>query len=318
MEELPMKKKHIVLTIFLISMLTALLSCAVSADSNCQILKPGKTYRIDLDGNGKKEKIRYTADKTARKDGTKVKTLLLKINNKKVLSEVPSYDKDYMIVVTDVQKKDKQRELFVINAEEGTLWKKNGSVAFDPEFGEEEGFVLSYIKYYTYKKGRLKFRQDIGKLVNDSNLIPGTNFDLHPLDRKQMFKVNGSGKLTLLLCTSRKDGLDYVYGFSHINYQLQLKNGRFRCPAKSYYSCRQKYVKVQTEGALTSYKTPACKKVSYVFPHSARFYIVGIAVTSGGKCRYRVTNGHGGGGYITMHAADTGWYHDSRHAWFLD
>lgn len=90
--------------------------------ASAQPLEAGKTFKIDLDGNGTKESIKWTEQK--KNDKVTVK---LYVNGKKLATMSSEYGIYSEVSVVDISKKDKYKEIYVqINSDSDCFAKGFG------------------------------------------------------------------------------------------------------------------------------------------------------------------------------------------------
>lgn len=175
-------------------MLVVCVLCAmmfVRADvAQAKALKEGKAYTVDLDGDGKKESVKYTMTELVRDENYAV---CLYVNGKKMATvKADDYGFWASVSVVDIDKKDVKKELYVqfsvesdcfgggkaYRYEKGTLRKYftfdqpttvrlsileeqpgDGLVYFDSEY-DDPNVHQGYVKQaYTISSGRLKVVQ---------------------------------------------------------------------------------------------------------------------------------------------------------------
>ncbi|MDD6207269.1 MAG: hypothetical protein PUB10_01970 [Clostridiales bacterium] len=111
------------------------LTCAATmwhADpASAQTFTDSKTYEVDLNGDGKKENIKWVGKKDGEKYSVKVY-----VNGKKLSTATSNYGSDAQVSVVDIDKEDKKKDIYVQITSESD--------------GFEKGFG------YQYQKGKLK------------------------------------------------------------------------------------------------------------------------------------------------------------------
>lgn len=254
-----------------------------------QMLEESKTYYYNLDQKGKKEAIRVDVSTKKYEDdkdtwyGHKydIKTTVT-INGKKVYSRMLKGTNfplnQVKVVVTDVDKKDKQMELMVIEGHVGT--------------GDNRSFWSSdmkHIYYYQYKNGKAKRRQDIAPMFrgNFANI-----YSLHGMDNSY-FTVNGKGEIYTKLCV-KVQNFDYV----HMKMKLKLKDGKFvKVPTKSYTLADAEFP-FRPKKNITVYTKPGGTKKAFTVKKEDKIYLCSLYTKNGKKIYLKVKNKNGKTGYI--------------------
>lgn len=209
------------------------ISAKAAGKNVCQTLKESKTYQYNLDQKGKKESIKVSTTKKEHKKSYPagivitydVKTTVT-INDKKIYSKIlknQNTDANHVkVMVTDVDRKDKQMELLIIEGDisdgiEDNAWTSD----------------MEHIYYYQYANGQAKRRQDIASLFKKD--FKDVLF-LHGIKNDSFLTINGKNEIYARACTVIQKDDEYGYeDCLHVKVGLMLKKGKFiQLSSKSY------------------------------------------------------------------------------------
>lgn len=257
----------------------------------CQTLKESKTYHYNLDQKGKKESIKVSVSKTERKEGYVI-TYDLKatvtINSKKIYS---SNGKEVRVMVTDVDKKDKQMELLIIEGWGGTGYK--GAWASNME----------HIYYYQYANGKAKRKQDIAKAFkkNFTNVM-----SLHGIKGDSYLTTNGKNEIYARVCVGMQQSEldDYYDDCLHVKAGLRLKNGKFvQISSKSYAIldiAEEWDIPVILKKNVTAYTQMGGKKKAFTIKKGEKIPSGSLYCIKNKKVYFKIKNKKGKWGYIEL------------------
>lgn len=273
------------------------ISAKAAGKNVCQTLKESKTYQYNLDQKGKKESIRVSVSKKEHKKGYvvtyDVKTIVT-INDKKIYSKIlknQNSDNNHVrVMVTDVDRKDKQMELLII---EGDVSDRSSGAAWTSN--------MEHIYYYQYTDGRAKCRQDIALLFKrDFKNV----FFLHGIKDSSFLAINGKNEMYARVCTVvQKNQYDYE-DCLHVKVGLMLKKGKFvPLSSKSYEILDiddKDGIPIRLKKNLTAYTQMGGNKKAFTMkagediPSGSRYCI------KNKKAYLRIKNKKGKWGYVEL------------------
>jgi Sec-independent protein translocase protein TatA len=257
-----------------------------AAKNICQTLKEEKTYYFNLDKKGKKETVKLSVSKKKHKNEYAftydLKTTVT-VNGKNVYRK--SWKGRYSdaapvkVMVTDVNKKDKQMELLIIEGDvndgtDGGFWCAN----------------MEHIYYYQYNNGKAKRKQDIAALFrgNFTNI-----FMLHGMKDDSYLTINGKDEIYARLCVEVQN-----FDYAHIKMRLKLKNGKFFKASTKSYNLMDIEDPFRPKKNITVYTKPGGIKKAFTVKKKESIYPCGLYTTNGKKIYLKVKNKGGKTGYI--------------------
>lgn len=258
----------------------------VEAASKVIVLKPGKTYKYDLDKDGTKEKIKVSYTNAADTDGSgsSIRTDTLSINGRNVYEIVKistpiegtwEYEgKDIYYIngkkkrteksktwgdgstvffVTDVDKSDRQMEVLAARG-----WN------IDDLQDTSYRYALPHLWYCGYKKGTFTEKQDLRAILKTQygKYYSSDISNIHACSDAPdtVFKTDGKGNLFFQTCLYLKDKKMYL-DYLHFEDNLVLKNGKFIKETEKEYDVWGDRGTCQAK--IKVYADPACKKVQF-------------------------------------------------------
>lgn len=279
-----------ILNIFGMVLITVLVLFPVKSNAAgkniCQTLKESKTYQYNLDQKGKKESIKVSVSKKEHKNGYVItydlKTTVA-VNGKniynKTLKGQYSDNNQVKVMVTDVDKKDKQMELLIIEGDvddgtDGGFWTAN----------------MEHIYYYQYNNGKAKRKQDLAPLFrgNFTNI-----FMLHGMNDDSYITINGKNEIYARLCVEVQN-----FDYAHIKMKLKLKNGKFVKASTKSYSLMDIEDPFRPKKNITVYTKPGGTKKAFSVKKKEFIYPCGLYTVNGKKIYLKVKCKGGKTGYI--------------------
>ena len=220
-------------------------------------LEEGRTYKSNLDKKGKQEKI------CVKYEGNSLEWSVIYINSKKVFKTKD----DINVYILDVNKKDKQMEIFIV-----------------------KGDYRISVQYYKYKSSKLKKMQDFGSLVrkkyNSLNHLEVLSENAKT-GSKKILSSDLKGKVCLRGCIKLKNNLGSV-GIKEI---LTLKGEKFVVSKKKNFKIEKSYlgndivseeglyrmvgqdkIILISEGSNKVYKKIGSKKIAFKLKNKEKFY----------------------------------------------
>jgi hypothetical protein len=247
-------------------------------------LEKSKTYQYDLDGNGSKEKIQYTA-KLHSTDNKREKCKFdvdITVNgksfyNKTLTGEWSKYWEDEVvwslipvkILITDTDMSDKQMELLVIE----------GSGLDDYWLSE-----MKNIRYYRYQSGKMTYMQNLATLLKSD--FESNYYSLHGMSDEEgkFLELDGKGHLSADLCLQFSD-----FDYKHCTRTLTLKDGKFSVNTSSSLTCLEpEYNDYKVQKSMKIYTTAGGKTVAATLKKGKKVYVTGIYKNSKGKLYFKV------------------------------
>lgn len=273
------------------------LSAKAAGKNVCQTLKESKTYQYNLDQKGKMESIKVTTTKKEHKKGYvityDVKTTVT-INDRKIYSKIwrnqNYYQNHVKVMVTDVDKKDKQMELLIIEADVSDI---SDSPAWESD--------MEHIFYYQYVNGQAKRRQDLAPLFKkDFKNV----FFLHGIKNNSFLTINGKNEIYARVCTvMQKD----EYGFEdclHVKAGLMLKKGKFVPVSSKEYTILdvggEEDISVKLKKNMTLYTQMGGKKKAFTMKSGEKIPAKSLYCIKNKKAYLRIKNKKGKWGYIEL------------------
>lgn len=211
-------KKVMVSSCVVLSLIASVLGtfpqkASAAVTSKTYYLEKEKTQKIQLDGKGEKEKVKYTLKSTRNNEGEWPEkydnVFSLYINNKRVYTkETVSEQKQgaATVYITDVDKSDKILDIFI------------------GLHSERYASEYNSLDYCQYKNGKFKKVQDLKKYLDSGILddIKKNGMAEHHYHSTNSFITYGDKKVKMEICS--KSG---ILGDFHGTYTLKLKNGKF-------------------------------------------------------------------------------------------
>ncbi len=203
-----------------------------AASKNITNISPNKTVSLQLDGKGAKEEVRYsvstkTVDSADGKTTDTVKSVNLTINGKSIFEKSYKNESELgpkvKLVVTDINKKDKQKDLFF-----GTTKGTGGS----------DAGVWEELIHITYDQGKVT-KDPLLKTLKDIKSPAGKKYKWDLSGRKHLLnpiesyehshftngglKVDGKGTVQWGVClTTGGENPQWMHGYI----SLKLKSGK--------------------------------------------------------------------------------------------
>ena len=202
------------------------------------VLKAGKTYSVDLDGDGKKEKVKYKIKYSKFAEGWG-DGCSVSINGKQIKKiKAPFHVSDWQpnVVIVDLNKKDKKKEILV------RLTSDSG--------------CKEYYEFYHYSKKKKK-------------LIPMLGTQKRIIRTPDRIRSDGKGKFSFYV-----DHYNEVIGCCYTKWNLTLKKDKIVVNNKSQFQLDQMVYDESRYGVydknfmalkkgINAYKTSACKTKLY-------------------------------------------------------
>jgi hypothetical protein len=266
--------------------------CNAAGKNICQVLKESKTYHYNLDKKGKKESIKVDISRKryAKKISEYVSDIrydlktTVTVNSKKIyVKTLKEQLQDFNFVnvmVTDVDKKDKQMELLIIEGDTG--WTSN----------------MEHIYYYQYINGKAKRKQDLVPLFkkNFKNV-----YSLHGgVGNKDFLTINGKNEIYARVCVIAQEN-QYDEDFMHIKAGLMLKKGKFvQLSSKSYelLDLSEDLIPIIVDKNLTAYTEMGGKKKAFTMKKGEKFSSGSRYCIKNKKIYLKVKGKKGQWGYI--------------------
>lgn len=194
-------------------------------------------------------------------------------------------------MVTDVDKKDKQMELLIIEGWGGTGYK--GAWASNME----------HIYYYQYANGKAKRKQDIAKAFkkNFTNVM-----SLHGIKGDSYLTTNGKNEIYARVCVGMQQSEldDYYDDCLHVKAGLRLKNGKFvQIFSKSYAIldiAEEWDIPVILKKNVTAYTQMGGKKKAFTIKKGEKIPSGSLYCIKNKKVYFKIKNKKGKWGYIEL------------------
>lgn len=269
------------------------ISAKAAGKNVCQTLKESKTYQYNLDQKGKKESIKVSVSKKEHKKGYVVRydvKTTVTINGKKIYSKFlknQMNDNNHVkVMVTDVDKKDKQMELLIMEGEiYGSAWVSN----------------MEHIYYYQYANGKAKCKQDIAPLFKkDFKNV----FFLHGIKDSSFLTINGKNEIYARICTvvQINHNYDNYEDCLHVKAGLMLKKGKFVPVSSKEYSIldvgREEDIAVKLKKKVTLYTQMGGKKKAFTMKSGETLPAKSLYCIKNKKAYLKIKNKKGKWGYI--------------------
>ncbi|MCI8581069.1 MAG: hypothetical protein HFH04_10050 [Dorea sp.] len=263
----------------------------------CETLKPSKTYQYNLDQKGKKESIKVNISKkeyeknydTLYDVSTTVTVNGKKIYNK-ILKKQDSDQNHVKVMVTDVNKKDKQMELLIIEGDIDIFEERKSAWVADME----------HIYYYQYANGKAKRKQDLAPLFKKN--FKKIHF-LHGMKDKSFLTISGKSEIYARICTEVQKG-KYMEDCLHVKTGLTLKNGKFLLLSSKSYAVLDVGGKwddpVKAKKNLTAYTKMGGKKKAFIMKKGERIPAGSQYCMKNKKVYLKIKNKKGKWGYIEL------------------
>lgn len=260
----------------------------------CQTLKTSQTYYYNLDKKGKKESIRvdvvfrkkYRSPKY-RYDVFDVKAKVT-INGKQIYAKTEKevyyfLEEDYLaytplkVMVTDMDKKDKQMELLIF---EGNC----------VEYGTEE---IEHIYYYQYANGRAKRKQDLVSVYRQS--LPYVH-SVWGKDERTILSVNNKNEISAELRVDIPNFSDETITYTKVN--LILNKGKFIHNNQKLHKITHQNIPVRTEKDMDVYTSPGGKEKVFTVKKGGKINLCNIYLANKKKIYLQIKSKKGKTGYI--------------------
>lgn len=284
-----------ILRFFGIVFIAVLMIFTVKADAAgknvCQTLKENKIYKYNLDKKGKTETVKVAFSKKEYEENYQLlydMETTVAVNGKeiykKTLKRQGNDTNPVTVMVTDVNKKDKQMELFIIEA--------------DGAIGDVKAWTadMRHIYYYRYANGKVKRIQDIAPLFkkNFKNVKA-----LHGMKNSSFLAITEKSELYAKLCVKTSN-----FGFSHLKVGLVFKNGKFkRISSKSYLLLDEKQP-YQPKKNTAVYTKAGGTRRAFTIKRKQDIYLYEY-VLKNKKVYLKVKNKNGKAGYIVPQKVST-------------
>lgn len=284
--------------IVMLFIVCSILQCTkVSAATQTNLL-PDKTYKYDLNKDGKKEEIKY---KVVLTYGTGYEENIVKKCKVTIyINRVAAWSKNYdgfvngkiQLSVADTLESDKQMELFLSTQDRGG-WVGGGELL-----------------YLRYKNKKLVMVQNLNAVIKKKYT---DTKDMPSLTDKKVYQIDGKGNLKLRVCAlgrgydiKTQTCMDYV----HFDTKLVLKSGEFRnVTSREFKVLEKQYIynegkrhicdlrdDIRVKAASKIYKDTKLKAVSATVKKDEELRIISVyyngktvlwkVKTTGGKVGY--------------------------------
>lgn len=259
-------KSGLLVTVFAISLLasfnTSFSAQSVRGFDGIKTLEKDKVYEYDLNGDGEKEKLKYTV---VEDEAAYTVYLKLYINNKLCMSRK---DKGlaYTLQLCDLDKKDNYLDLYGY----GTM--DSGGISYS--------FFARYDKNNQYKYVNFK----PNKIIK--------NYDAYSLEL-----LHGNGKFDMMVDTPvHSDAIGRYYCYV----PFQLKNNVISAVSTQTYAFNKfsSQYKYKAAKVFSVYDKAGSNKVAYKVKTGEKVTINALCVTTSGKAYFRVVNSKGKTGWI--------------------
>jgi hypothetical protein len=267
----------------------------------CQTLLPGKTYKFDLDKDGKPETIKYTREQSDNPKADDYYRYLFKvtltINGKEIFkkSNIGSWGNPAQVMVLDTDKKDKQMELIVIQGELPNAYKwdnkRNEEVELPTNVTDSWASNMEHIYYFQYKNGKATNKQDLSKLLKNNFK---NAYMLHGMKDSSLLTINGKGEVNARLCLNK---LPKNYDYVHIQSILTLKNGTFKIKPLKEFKIVDKQSFICTK-EFNTFTKPGKTAKAFSVKKNERIKVTALIRENKNKIYLEVTNSKGKKGYI--------------------
>lgn len=246
-----------------------------------ETLKDSKTYYYNLDQKGKKESIKVTSLSKEYEENHQIYhdwNVTVTVNRKAIYNkkfERHRSDSPVKVMVTDVDKQDKQMELLIIEGDSMYLdWVAD----------------IKHIYYYQYKTGKVKRKQDLATIVKKG--IPNI-YNLHGMKKNAFLATNGNKEIYTKLCL-KIPNFDYV----HLKLKLALKNGKFVRPSAREYALVDGIIMFTMKRNLTAYTKAGGKEKAFTIKKGEAVGPCRIYFSKNKKIYLKVKDKNGKTGYI--------------------
>ena len=270
--------------IMVMMMLLAIPPVPVQAAANPVkvVLKNAKTYKYDLDKDGKKEKIKYTVSKKEVAGTYESRyTAQVTVNGKSIYKKsLMGYATRFKVFITDVDSKDKQMEILIVEGDMDAsyMWTSD----------------MENIYYYQYSKGKAVRKQNLVTLFKKQFKKIDS---IHGIKKKVYFDGNGKGELSVKLCLNAKPNFDFL----HVKAKLNLVKGKFVVTQANTFSLLDKRDgsdRFRPKKNITVYKKPGKTDKAYTVKKGQKIYLLKLYRMKSGKIYLHIKDAAGRKGYI--------------------
>ena len=216
------------------------------------------------------------------------------VNGKKIYSKTAKGQytdiSQVKVIVTDVDKKDKQMELMVIE----------GDIAGGTNYADWSS-DMEHIYYYQYANGKAKRRQDLAPLFKK---IFNNPVSLHGIKNNSYLTINGKNEIYARVCEVVQKN---QYGDNeclHIQAGLVLKKGSFKQLSSRQYKVVDiggaEDITVTVKKNLTAKTQAGGKKKAFAVKKGEKISLGSKYCVKGRKTYLKIRNKKGKWGYIEL------------------